>query len=570
METILRILVYVTAACSLCVVNVWFVSLVVQSLSSRAFPSTIAPVRVVGADDPAGKNGQALAAMLLARLGRIRGEITASFAQLNAPAVAIGPRPQQHTDPVVLSLPERMLEPLELDMKIGGLEVGGLLSWIHGRLTTDNALLLSIESRNGYALASGVWNQGKDSVWVEVSDSDTTKPIPNESIATAVAYALTQKQFETRVPEIGALTNAEFQQLLSTLSSAAVLQRQVDLGRAAGSELQAVSTRIGPLVEKMPRWFELTLLAAKLADNAGDTPRAIALYRTAVVLAKDSSRATAELETRIESLTSLLASTPVEVEGVPRTARVGGWPLTAIGVDSTEMSGAPRIAVLGGPPDGQSARYEFVGQRRPPPKDGFLAEYVQTLVEAVELVAPEAKFVFSGSALGGGSGAGTNADILKDLNDVVSANPDVLLVTFGPLPPATFAPVFDRIAAQGIVVVIAAGNEPGKPVPFEGMPLASKIAVASSVGPDGAASPFTQRGDKVLWAPGQDIPLAVGNRSGTSYSAALAAGVAARMLAEDPTLKSDRLLEILRATSKANRPANPAVINLSAALEELD
>ena len=76
-----------------------------------------------------------------------------------------------------------------------------------------------------------------------------------------------------------------------------------------------------------------------------------------------------------------------------------------------------------------------------------------------------------------------------------------------------------------------------------------------SVGANGLASGFSPRSDKAYWAPGEDIPLRlvasgrVTTMSGTTFSAALAAGVVARVLDKKPGLKPKEVLKLLRETA---------------------
>lgn len=59
----------------------------------------------------------------------------------------------------------------------------------------------------------------------------------------------------------------------------------------------------------------------------------------------------------------------------------------------------------------------------------------------------------------------------------------------------------------------------------------------------------------MFWAPGEKIPVQpragkTEARAGTTYAAALAAGVAARVLGEHPKLGAPRLIDTLRETAE--------------------
>ena len=78
----------------------------------------------------------------------------------------------------------------------------------------------------------------------------------------------------------------------------------------------------------------------------------------------------------------------------------------------------------------------------------------------------------------------------------------------------------------------------------------------------------------VFWAPGEKIPVEPKPgkpeaRAGTTYAAALAAGVVARILAEHPKIESKRLLDTLRETSRPAKAGGPAILNLEGALAAL-
>lgn len=576
MDLAVKLALYAAVGLVLILANLWFVRLAMESFSSQGLPDTIAPVHVVGVEDKDGKIGQGLAGMLLALLGKIRQEMDSSAAQLRTPMVDPQTvRPQDLTDPASLDLPERLFQPIDVDMKIGGVEVGGILNWVQRALVRDNSLQLSVQNEKGRAIVSGAWNGGKDTLWLDVK-GEGTEPVPNDKIASAVAYALTQRQFAARVREVGAFTVAEFQELLGTLNEVATLQGQVALGRVADSDFAALFARIEPLVERTPRWTVLIQLAGKLADNGGKIEKAIDLYSRALKLSEPNAPVRAELEARIAKLSErLVVPKPKPAPLDPTVAALAAWPLNALAVESLKMPAAPRIAVLGGVPAKETlaaSRVEIIGGGTPEPADPVMGEYIRTVVQAVDLVAPQAKFLFARSRAS--AGVLSDAQLLAELNTLMSAKPDILLVPFGPLEGAALKKVFSALVSQKILVVVPAGNERGQRAPFEADPLRDKVMTVASVGPDGKPSHFTTAGKSVFWAPGEKIPVrpvgrAVERRDGTAYSAALAAGVAARVLAEHPGLEPEKLLAALRETAQPAGEGKQPVLNLAAALKKL-
>jgi hypothetical protein len=100
----------------------------------------------------------------------------------------------------------------------------------------------------------------------------------------------------------------------------------------------------------------------------------------------------------------------------------------------------------------------------------------------------------------------------------------------------------------------------------------------ASVGKNGERADFSSKSDLAFWAPGVDIPLQLRVktqlthlvRSGTTYSAALAGGVVARILDRKPGLTPAEVIKLLRDTAKpAALPDGPPILNLAAALGKL-
>jgi subtilisin family serine protease len=98
--------------------------------------------------------------------------------------------------------------------------------------------------------------------------------------------------------------------------------------------------------------------------------------------------------------------------------------------------------------------------------------------------------------------------------------------------------------------------------------------VVAAVDEQGKPTSFTQQDREAFWAPGEKIPIEPrpGKRdagAGTSYAAALAAGVAARVLTEHPRLELLELLDVLRGTARPIGAGGVPVLNLAAALGKL-
>ncbi len=588
MESLPKLAALVAAAALLLALNAWFVRLAWNTLWPGPLPDTIAPVLMADMEDKDKQAGTALAMSLLGHMGHIRDGIAAAVVQLSTPlAMGAGIRPQDvRGPPAPVDLPKGLLAPLNVEMKVAGFEVGGLLNWLHRLATTDNALQLTVHSDNGRAVVSGAWNQGKDTLWLEIAGTTADKPVARDRIATRVAHALVQRQLATRMPELGAFSAEEFETLLDVFTKAAALNHQATWGGVAESEFAELFAKVDKLVLRAPRWKELVHFAARLADRSASAEAALALYKQALGLQTDKSILRQDIEVRIASLSEkLLAKVPASgppqdaVSGVAgvgtpaSTRRLATWPLAALGVANLDMARTVRVGVLGGLPASNTLPadgFTVMGDAQAGSGDRFTADYMRSVVQAVSLVAPKAHFVFVPSTSKGGMY--TDSQIMSELLAMAQAKPDIVLITFGPLRGPVYARVFEQMLANGITIVLPAGNEPGKPASFDGTELAARLLVVASVGPSGQASSFTQRGASVVWVPGENIRLQAADggqesRDGTTYSAALAAGVVARLMAADPTLRSPaQIAALLVQTAQPLAAGGPQVLNLGAAL----
>ena len=596
MDLIIKVLALVAAAFLLVVVNLWFVRSALDGFRSRTLPNTIAPIHVLGVEDKDGRAGQALASMLLARMGRIRDEVAATVEQLSQPlGDSSSIRPQDLRSAPAIDLPSGLLEPLNLEMKVAGVEFGGILNWLYRTMTSDNALLLTLQNGTGQAVVSGAWNDGRDTLWVEVR-GDADKPVPQDRIIKSVAYALMQRQVVHRVPEVSALSASEFETLLATLAEAASTHRQAALGRAAENDFAILSDQMEILIARTPRWKELLHFSARLAERGGKVERALTRYKETLAHLDKNSVLREPINKRVKTLTDRLIASALPPTTVavatsavdPDPRSIGGrpsvgegigkaqWPLFMLGVTRADMAHPVRIAVLGGlPAEGTlpAEQFDVVG---PPPSgekpDPMMANYVRTVVQAVLLVAPKARFVFARSGATGGMAS--EAQVLAEVAALAQAKPDVALLTLGPLTGTAFAQLFERLVAQNVVVVLPAGNDADRDVPKFGNRLDEQVLVVSSVSQRGTPSAFTQRGEQTLWAPGEKIPVLSVDKSvktgdGTSYAAALAAGVVARLLGEFPKVDTRTLRATLATTAQPQTNGGPQVINLARAREKL-
>jgi Subtilase family len=605
MDALLKIALYAAAGLLLLAVNLWFVRNLYSSFAGVGSADRIAPFQIVGKDDAAGKLANAMPVMLHAHLRRITREMNDALAALAPSARAESSASAQLTIPgigvrgvsffgmgidiadrrafddprtqiLVPSQDLKVFRAPDIAMSVGGVEVGGLISWAHRALVQDRLLEVSVFYRGDTASVYGsVGGQADFNVYLK--PEDFAEPPSDDDIAAMIAYSIMQQEYRRSLPVFGAFTARGFRDLVTAVSRVAELNRQVVLGRTpSAADYKVLLPDLLRLVEIARGWQPLVRLAAGVAENADDLEAATRLYRAELALVGDRDAVRRrDLEAKLAQLSERASAAEFAARApaaVVPDAELVERIHELLGVESLQMRSSPTIAVLGGlPSKGLLAEDAMTVLGGPPEPDPSNAAYFDSLVRAVQLVAPKARYLFRAGTVW------TAAGLVDAIGDLADAEPAVLLVTLGPLTGPVYEEAFKALADGGTLVVIAAGNQVGQPVPLDGSPLLDRVMVVAAVSLEGRPSAFTQRGEKVSWAPGEDIPVYVAPgatrpepQKGTTYSAALAAGIAARVLAEHPAVAPARLVETLRASARpASGQTEPAILNLDSALEYL-
>ena len=154
-----------------------------------------------------------------------------------------------------------------------------------------------------------------------------------------------------------------------------------------------------------------------------------------------------------------------------------------------------------------------------------------------------------------GSAEATTLQILKAIDWAVRKGAKVINMSFAGPPDPGLQRALNAAHAKGIVLIAAAGNAGPKSPPL--YPGANRYVIAvTATDSDDRLFPGSNRGAQIaVAAPGVDILLpAPGAKyqvtTGTSFSCALVSGVAALMLARNPSLKPDDVRRILMVTAK--------------------
>jgi len=155
----------------------------------------------------------------------------------------------------------------------------------------------------------------------------------------------------------------------------------------------------------------------------------------------------------------------------------------------------------------------------------------------------------------GASAEGSTFNILKGLDWAAANGARIINMSFaGPADPAIHRSL-EAARKKNIVLIAAAGNAGAKSPPLYPAADPNVIAVTASDADDKLFEKSNRGNHIALAAPGAQIMVAIPDggyevASGTSYSAAEVAGIAALMLERKPNLTPDQVRGILRATAR--------------------
>jgi subtilisin-like proprotein convertase family protein len=588
----MRYLVLIAIGIILIAINVWYLRIAKQVLFSGEFsaPTVIGPFQIVSSDDNDENLGMAMAHMLRARLSRIRQELESSAQSLEAPKSAPFPgivRPDIPASFVVpIPIPNKVFEPLAIDLSVAGMEVGGLLAWFHRLLFKDEILQIVVEFQTDKAIVVGNFDRfGGNPLYLE-----RTNEI--DDIITGVAYTFMQHHMSGSVTEVGALNVDEFQTLITTLNEVAGLNRQAAIGRLMNTEYEAPLENLGALVEKIPQWRELVHLTAQVAENAHDTDQALRFYQLERQLVTEGDSRIAELDVSIDRLSRSIFSTEIKTTTIPATAKnvdivarlrkmdSARRILYMTGADLVASSANPRVAILGGLPtkgylpDEQhtvvGGGQNVVGQRP------FEADYIDSLVQTVQLVAPNSQFIFA--PMTGMTDYYTVTELVDAWRTLMSTNPDVLLITFAPLIGSQYEELTRESIKRGIHIVFAKTPTHLLNGPSPSYESNASVTVVSSLSLDGQPLWDGENSEvmpSTLWVPGENVPTIrwgsskIEPRSGNSYAAAIAAGILGVVAEAGADLTLEQRIEVLRSTARSVAADGPPALNLKATLEQI-
>lgn len=316
MDLFLRVVFYIVTGVALAGACAWYVQSVYHEVTGRG-EVVIAPFEVVGSANSKDR-GLALAHMLHARLREIERDMRVAQQELmgahatKAPAklatmqnfepvpvesgmpVSRMPMPQLLTQAVELRA--GLLEPTDINISVGGVQVGGVVAWLQRLMSNPRTLVFTLYERKDGAQLSGSLNaldMRDEGVRIDITLDQGQDVVRMDKVVERAAYEIVRRRLaRDSSNRVEVLNGTEFQQLIEVLRDTAALNRRVVLGRGALPEFQELLGKVSKLADEVPEWYQLNYLTASIAESAKDLETAVTYYgRAHTAVTKDTRQA---------------------------------------------------------------------------------------------------------------------------------------------------------------------------------------------------------------------------------------------------------------------------------------
>jgi hypothetical protein len=554
------------------------------SLVSDTDFAMIAPFTISGADDK--QRGLTLAMGLQSKLAGVRNDLETLDQQLKESSSSAGESPVRPSEESFHPL--GLLRPVNIEAKIQGVDVGGLVGWFVQSLSARPALQISVAQNNGEAVVSGpLRRDGKVHVYAKVKADD-------ERIVAAVAYSMLRERFVADNGELSALDWQDFEALHLSVVALANL-RSYEARSAA--DFEDHYKLIARLVEKSPDSRALLTLGADVAMKAGKTDQAVEYLNRArrFLRPSDDEYATQynqflRQRQRIFSSCALPLLRSLNAPG-PKEAFFSealNAHRALLNIAEYKKKRDVTVAIIAGVPQRAGVGYGYQ-QSGPSPGDVGFDNFADTIGLVLHVLAPEARLLFV--PLGPEShSAGwiVNPNVNEVRQAVATAqqrNPEIILIPFGYTRVTEQITDISRTLSDGALVITVAPTKDTqdrlstKGV-FDMASASANVAFVANADVDGRFTLDFLNSDNVaasfphaLWAPGLRIPrlgpygVWTAGSLGNQFAAVAAAAVAANIMAAGFQGSPRDIIELLRKTSRQVGPqADVKIIDQAAAL----
>ena len=573
----------------------WYVSLVKDFFFSKQEPHYIGNVEIIGLTEEESIKDGVLQKLVIARLHKLRDETNGAIDSLReARHRQMGEQmPQSEEYLKTRELPQAFTKPINVELKISDIDVGPLVSFLLGKSQSSDVLdvTATLNKENGTANVYGYLPGDNGYSFIEEGVEGTP-----DGVANAVATAIIREVSSRDEFDLEALSAKDFSEVLSVLSEYASFLKTLPLleRNDVKVKMREFNELFKTLAPRFSKWSDLQWLAAEVSENAEDWISTSAYYQNLLKYgdlddsdADSIKRQLSSLSSRIHNKNisdSVLAMAASEespdsyqqqrsiqsvlemIESVESDAI-----LQMMGMQSRVDVTGKKVAIVGARPWSgliEGLNVEYIGNEDND-IDASLRDYATEIMQAVLLVVDNPTFVFA-SVESVGTGSTSTSSLIRCLDTLAaSEDVDIVLHTFSSHDKSK---AIDRSIlhyADKVPLIVGAGNLSGKESPYEDIVNGAFVVGAASL--QGEKSSYSSNSSGLIWAPGENIPivdLASGNeqfRFGTSYSAAIVAGLTAALQVEFPDAKPIELLDSIRNSSKPLANGYPPIINVQEA-----
>jgi hypothetical protein len=310
----IRILFLVLSGLALVLVTIWYVSFCFEDITGSG-RVVIDPLTVI-TDNGKGSDelGSALAQMLQADLESRASEfqnVQQELALTSPPNSQVAGATSPETRPIEVvgnirgwtpdvplkifllkPLNTSLLQPIDMKLSVGGMDVGGILPWLQRRISSRRTLHFTFYSHSddtevfGSIAALRISGPG---IRLLVKGEDG-KPPSLRAVVDRLAYEIFRRKLASDAnTKINLLSPDEFVTLASVLVKAGDANRLSVGGRPVKDEFVAILPPVASLCEAVPRWPELEYFAGWIADKSSD-PSAATMYYQRVLDQSDPSK----------------------------------------------------------------------------------------------------------------------------------------------------------------------------------------------------------------------------------------------------------------------------------------
>jgi hypothetical protein len=300
----IRIAFIVMSGLALAMVAIWYISFCIEEVAGTG-RVVIDPLTVI-TDDGKGSDelGRTLAQMLQADLESRASEFQNAQQELaltpspKPPAVGANSPETQPAEVVgnvrgwtpdvplkiflLQPLNTSLLQPVDMKLSVGGVDVGGILPWLQRSISSRRTLHFTFYSHGDDTEVFGPITPLRISgpgIRLLVK-GEGGKPPSLRAVVDRLAYEIFRRKLASdATTKVNLLQPEEFVTLVSVIVKAADANRRSVGGRPVKDEFVVILPVVGALCEAVPQWPELEYFAGWIADKSSDPPTAIKYYQ---------------------------------------------------------------------------------------------------------------------------------------------------------------------------------------------------------------------------------------------------------------------------------------------------